>query len=237
MRVLAIGAHSDDMDLFCGGTLARFAAAGDAVGICSLTDGRNGGMAESPEQLAARRKVEFEESAAVIGAEAFWPAIEDGMLTGDLATRARVADIIRSFMPDLIITHPPDDYHPDHTAASRLVRDASFMARVKAATVEGVRIPGVAPILFCEAESGHSFLPDQYVDVTDTWPLKARMLNAHRSTYEWRPKVQPDDPDNWVLDRAEVVGRFRGLQCGTFYAEAYRVWRADGRVRPVRLVP
>ena len=226
MRVLAVGAHSDDMDLFSGGTLALYVAAGATVGICCVTDGRTGGKAESPEELAEMRRTEFLESAAVIGAETFWLGIFDGTAMNDLETRRILMEIIRSFRPDLIITHPPNDYHPDHIATSDLVVGASFAARV-----------GVSPVLFVDTESGHDFLPDEYVDVTEVWDQKVRMLDAHHSQYDGWVNPHTGDAENWLVDRATVLGRFRGLQCQVRYAEAFKVFQAHGRVRAARLLP
>ena len=226
MRILAIGAHSDDMDLFCGGTLALYAAAGHPVGICCLADGRTGGKAESPEQLAKVRQGEFLESASVIGAEAFWLGIHDGEVMDDLETRRRVVEIVRSFRPDLIFTHPPNDYHPDHVAASHLAMDASFAARIS-----------VPPVLFVDTESGHDFVPDEYVDVTNVWEQKVQMLNAHHSQYDHWVNPHTDSPENWLVDRSTVLGRFRGLQCQARYAEAFKAFRAHARVRAARLLP
>ena len=226
MRVLAVGAHSDDMDFYCGGVLALYVAEGHTVGICSMADGRGGGKADSPEQLAEMRRKEFLASAAVIGAETFWPAIHDGTVMDDLETRRIVMEIIRSFRPDLIITHPPNDYHPDHVATSHLVMDASFAARV-----------GVQPVLFVETESGHGFLPEEYVDVTEVWDQKMKMLDAHHSQYDHYVNPNTGQHENWLRDRAAVMGRFRGLQCRARYAEAFRLFRAHGRVQARRLLP
>jgi len=237
MRALAIGAHPDDMDFFCGGTLARLAAAGHAVGICSMTDGRGGGKAESLEELVQRQQEEFAASAAVIGAETFWPGFCDGMLTDNLETRLVVVEVIRSFQPDLIVTHPPQDYHPDHVATSRLAVDASYVARSAAVKTGSVRLPGVVPVLFVDAEAGHGFLPDEYVDVTENWPQKMRMLDAHHSQYDGWINPASGQPENWLIDRAAVLGRFRGLQCGVMYAEAFKSFRAHGRLRAARVLP
>jgi LmbE family N-acetylglucosaminyl deacetylase len=226
MQILAVGAHSDDMDFFCGGTLALYAAAGHNIGICCLADGRTGGKAASPEQLAEMRHAEFLESASVIGAQTFWIGIPDGEVTDDLETRRLVMEIIRPFRPDLIVTHPPNDYHPDHIATSHLVMDASFTARI-----------GVAPVLFVDTESGHDCSPDEYVDVTDVWDQKIAMLNAHHSQYDGWVNPQTGQSENWLVDRATVLGRFRGLQCGVWYSEAFRVFRAHGRIQAGRLLP
>jgi N-acetylglucosamine malate deacetylase 1 len=237
MRILAIGAHSDDVDFFCGGTLARFASQGHVIGICSMTDGRTGGKAATPDELARIRREEFLESAAVIGAQGFWPGIHTGELFSDKETRRLLVDLLLSFKPNLIITHPPGDYHPDHVATTQLVMDASFVARNKNPAAGSVHPSGVAALLFCDSELGHNFIPDDYVDVTDAWAQKTRMLDAHRTQYSGWQNPRTGQPENWVLDRAVVLSRFRGLQCGRKYAEAFQFYRAHGRVRPARLVP
>jgi LmbE family N-acetylglucosaminyl deacetylase len=237
MRVLAIGAHPDDMDFFCGGTLARFAQLGHAVGICSLTDGRGGGKGAPPEQLAEIHRAEMNASASVVGAETCWLGVQDGLLADDVPTRLAVVEVLRGFQPDLIITHPPEDYHPDHVAASRLVMDASYIARNPNVATGSVRLPGVAPLYFVDAESGHGFVPDEYVDVSDVWEAKTRMLDAHRSQYAGWVNPATGQLENWLVDRASVLGRFRGLQCGARYAEAFKIFHAHGRVRAARLLP
>jgi LmbE family N-acetylglucosaminyl deacetylase len=237
MRILAIGAHPDDMDFFCGGTLARFVAGGNVVGVCSLTDGRGGGKASTPEELAELHRHEHVESAAILGAQTFWLGIPDGALVDDAETRMIVAEILREFRPDLLITHPPEDYHPDHVASSHLVINASYMARYPRPGAASVRLPGVVPLYFVDAEAGHQFLPDEYVDVTSVWTQKTSMLDVHRSQYEGWVNPLTGVAENWLVDRATVVGRFRGLQCGALYAEAFQVFRAHGRVRPTRLLP
>jgi LmbE family N-acetylglucosaminyl deacetylase len=226
MQILAVGAHSDDVDFFCGGTLALYTAAGHNIGICCLADGRAGGKAESPQQLARMRRAEFVASASVIGAQTFWVGIPDGEVIDDLETRRMMEEIIRSFRPDLIITHPPNDYHPDHIATSQLVMDASFTAHT-----------GVAPVLYVDTESGHDCSPDEYVDVTDVWDQKITMLNAHHSQYDGWVNPYTGEPENWLVDRATVLARFRGLQCRVQYAEAFTIFRAHGRIRPGRLLP
>src|SRR5689334_18394655 len=122
MNVLAIGAHGDDLEAFCGGTLALYARAGHHVVMCVVTDGRGRPMGD-PEEIARIRKGEAQASADFIGAELAWLAIPDGELTVDEATRFKFVEVIRRSNADVIITHPPDDYHPDHNATSQLVMD------------------------------------------------------------------------------------------------------------------
>src|SRR5437868_3951947 len=127
MRVLAIGAHPDDIEACCAGTLARYAAAGHQVIMAHLCNGALGGRLPN-DQMAAIRKREAKASANVIGAETLGPLFEDLHAFPDRPSREVVASMIRRARPDLLIAPPPDDYHPDHVSTSQLVFDASFLA-------------------------------------------------------------------------------------------------------------
>src|SRR5258708_26654755 len=109
MNVLAIGAHGDDLEAFCGGTLALYARTGHHVVMCVVTDGRGRPMGD-PDEIAKIRKGEAQASADLIGAELAWLAIPDGELTVDEATRFKFFDVIRRVSPNVIIKHPPGDY-------------------------------------------------------------------------------------------------------------------------------
>ncbi len=97
-NVLAIGAHGDDLELFCGGTLARCAERGDKVFMCVVTDGR-GRPKGDPDQIAAIRQTEAQASADVIGAELIWLGFPDGGLMFDDATRHLFIEVIRQASP------------------------------------------------------------------------------------------------------------------------------------------
>ena len=103
MNILAIGAHPDDLEEFCGGTLALYARGGHQVTMCVVTDGQ-GNPLGNPEEIAAIRKVEAQASADLIGAELVWMAIPDGRVMVDEATRNRIAsrviDAARAFSSD-----------------------------------------------------------------------------------------------------------------------------------------
>ncbi len=222
MRVLAIGAHSDDMDEFCGGTLALYAQQGHTVGIACLTDGRAYGSVSPVEALVAARKREFEASAALIGAsQTFWLGYPDGQLEPALPARRALEEIFHQFAPDILITHPADDYHPDHTAAHTLVMDASRYT----------------PLFFCESEGGHNFIPDEYVDISAVFELKLKMMDVHRSQYDFGPDPQTGQVRNFLHDDVIALGRFHGMQAGVPYAEVFQICRKHGRIRAVRMLP
>ena len=132
--LLAIMAHPDDAELLCGGTLARMAAQGYAVGILDLSGGESGSYGD-----ADTRAAEAQKAAKLLGVkERRTAGLPDGRLENNPAARAVVASIIREMRPRTVILHWPDARHPDHRAASELGRDACFIAGVRnAADVSG----------------------------------------------------------------------------------------------------
>jgi LmbE family N-acetylglucosaminyl deacetylase len=239
MNILAIGAHADDLELHCGGTLARCAQRGDRVTMCVVTDGRGNPQGDA-ETIIATRKAEAEAAAAVIGARLRMLGVPDGSVWVDEATRHLFIEAIREAQPDLVITHPPDDYHPDHKATSRLVMDAAQVART--ANYPSRYAPHLAtmPIAFMEPDRGVGFVPEDYVDITEVWAHKLAMLDVHRSQYMpagyTAASVLPSE-DNPFHRYVEAVNRFRGLAANVLYAEGFCFWRAAGRVATRRLLP
>src|SRR5579859_6785673 len=100
MNILAFGAHGDDLEEFCGGTLALYQRAGHHVIMCVVTDGRGRPMGD-PEEIAAIRRGEAQASADLIGAELVWLAVPDGGLTVNAETRHKFIEVIRDVVPDL----------------------------------------------------------------------------------------------------------------------------------------
>lgn len=240
MNILAIGAHGDDLEMFCGGTLAKAAARGDTVFMAVVTDGR-GRPKGDPEQIAAIRRAESERSAALIGARLVWMAQADGGLWFDEPTRHIFTETIRECQPDLIITHPPDDYHPDHKTTSRLVMDAAQIARTANYLSRFAPHRAIVPIAFMEAERGIGFIPEDYVDTSSVWETKLAMLDCHQSQLmpaAYDPAFTPPPPaENVFHHYAAALGRFRGLAVNCAYAEGFRFWQAANRLVTHRVLP
>jgi LmbE family N-acetylglucosaminyl deacetylase len=233
MNVLAIGAHPDDLEILCGGTLARCARRGDRVTMLIMTDGSAGHAEIPPEDLAAIRQEEACAAAAVIGAELVWLGLRDEFVFNDEPTRLLLLNAIRGAPPNLILTHHPGDYHPDHRATSRAVFDASFIMGLPNVRTENPAHPGVATLYYFDTLAGQGFLPTEYVDVSETWETKVRMLEQHRSQVEWLRHHDAID----IFAFMETVARFRGLQCGVSHAEGFRPADTWPRVKPHRLLP
>ena len=119
MNILAVGAHPDDLEINCAGTLALYAEQGHTVTMAVFTSGNMGDLTIPPDELAAIRKREAEASAAIIGARLLWPAVMDEHVFPNEQQRRIMIDLLREADPDVIVTHGPTDYHPDHRYTGR----------------------------------------------------------------------------------------------------------------------
>jgi LmbE family N-acetylglucosaminyl deacetylase len=190
LRILIIGAHPDDADIKAGGTAARWSALGHLVRLVSLTNGQAGHQALHGPPLARRRRAEAEAAAATIGATYEVLDLPDGELDDRLEYRHRVIRLIRSFRPDLLITHRSTDYHPDHRFTGLLVQDASYLLTVPAVCPETPHLPTVPVILyFSDAfKKPCRFEPSVVVDIESEFERVVSMLHCHESQfYEWLP--------------------------------------------------
>jgi len=188
LRLLIIGAHPDDADYAAGGTAALYRAAGHIVRMVSLTNGDAGHHETPGPALAKRRLAEATAAGAVIGAEYHLFDIHDGELEPTLQNRWKVIHLIRSFEPDLILTHRPNDYHPDHRYTSQLVQDAAYMITVPA-VVPGTKHLMKNPVIAYlpdEFLKPYPFSPTVAVDVGSVLDKIVAMLHCHQSQfYEW----------------------------------------------------
>ena len=232
-RVLAVGAHPDDLELMACGTLAKFKQLGSIVCMVVATDGSAGHSVIPPEELAKIRRREAELSASFIEGEFDWMGFPDELVTDDITTRMRFVDLIRHTRPDLIITHNPQDYHPDHRVISKLVFDASFVSSLAGITTEHPPHPGVPPLYYFDSINGINFEPTEFVDITRTFEMKKEMLGCHKS--QLKEFNEHEDVD--YFDMIYIQSRFRGLQCGVMYAEGFTQERAYPRLHAWRLLP
>ena len=197
LNIIAIGAHPDDCDFKFGGTAALFAKMGHNVKFLSLTNGDAGHQSEGGGALGNRRRQEAMNAGKALGiAEYQTLDNHDGELLPSLQVRHQVIRAIRKWNADIVLGHRPNDYHPDHRNAGKVVVDASYM----------VIVPNVCPDtpplsknpLFLYMEDNftkpYPHEPDIVVSIDNIIELKIDGLHAHTSQmYEWLPWTNGGD--------------------------------------------
>jgi len=198
LKILALGAHPDDIEIFMFGTMAAYAAQGAELTFAVATDGARGGKSD-PRVLARVRREEATAAAALPGAAPRFLDFPDGELVADAALIGALKTLIRESGPDLVITHAPNDYHADHRALSDGVRIAASFG---------------VPVVHADTMGGTGFSPTHYVDISAHADIKAKAIRMHRS----------QGPEQYV-DRARIQNEFRAGQCNGVpgsLAEAFR---------------
>ena len=130
LRIIAFGAHPDDCELDAGGVAAKWAALGHKFKCVSVTNGDIGHATMAGGPLAQRRRAEALAAARILGIETEVLDNHDGELMVTLENRRRIARLIREWRADVVISHRPNDYHPDHRYTGVLVMDAAYMVQV-----------------------------------------------------------------------------------------------------------
>ena len=190
LRVLVLAAHPDDPEFHAGGLLAAHRELGSVVKMVSLTDGSAGHFQRSPAALGPMRRAEAAAAGRVIGAAYETWDIPDGQLMPTLEVRWRVIREIRTFAPDLLLTHRTCDYHPDHRAVGQLVQDASYMVTVPnvLGDVPALRKDPVVAYMADTFSKPNRMAADVVLDVTVRLDAIVAMLACHRSqVFEWLP--------------------------------------------------
>ena len=130
LRIICFGAHPDDAELKAGGVAAMWAAKGHEVKLVSVTNGDIGHWKEAGGPLARRRKAEVERAAKIFGTSVEVLNTHDGELMPSLENRRTITRLIREWQADIVMSHRPNDYHPDHRYTGVLVQDAAYMVAV-----------------------------------------------------------------------------------------------------------
>ncbi len=130
LRIICFGAHPDDCEIKAGGVAAMWAAMGHEVKFVSVTNGDIGHWREAGGPLARRRTAEVEKVAKTLGNTVEVLDIHDGELVPSLENRRTITRLIREWNADIVMSHRPNDYHPDHRYTGTLVQDAAYMVAV-----------------------------------------------------------------------------------------------------------
>jgi LmbE family N-acetylglucosaminyl deacetylase len=221
---LAVYAHPDDADVACGGTLARWAAAGSAVHLVICTDGGKGTFDPKVEskKLVATRAAELEESSAVIGlAGVVNLGYPDGELLDSETFQRVLVEWVRRLRPQVVCGHDPTavffgrEYfnHRDHRIAGTVLLDAVAPA-------------AALPLYFPDAGPAHQVTtvllsgtlePDEWVDVSETIDRKAAAVECHRTQFSGS-----DGSDGWAGEAIRRRAEEEGRRAGVAYAEGFR---------------
>lgn len=202
LKVVCVGAHPDDPESGCGGTLATYAAQGHRVTIVYLTRGERGIRGKSDAEAASIRTAEAETACGIIGAKPVFAGQIDGSTE---VTRERVnamTALLNTEAPDVVFTHWPIDTHMDHEVASLLT--------IRAYVATNRRFP----IYFFEVDAGAQtmgFAPAQYVDITKVREQKKSALFAHKS----------QNGERIYSEHHEVMENWRGREARVTAAEAF----------------
>ena len=226
--ILAVHAHPDDIETFAAGTLAILAQRDCKIVIATMTAGECGAILGDTAFTSEIRQGEAATAAALIDATYRCVGLPDLGVFNDDAARRATTELIRWARPDIVITAPPIDYHPDHEATAMLVRDGCFAASA-GAYLTGLSAPldaiphlyFVDPAGACTRDGAPA--PAEFaVDIDAVMPIKRRMLQAHQSQVAWLKK-QHEIED--ITASMEAHGRRRGREFGVTFAEGFRQYR------------
>ncbi|MCM8787040.1 MAG: PIG-L family deacetylase [Candidatus Omnitrophica bacterium] len=199
MNILAVGAHPDDIEFGCGGTLIKYALKGNNVFLLVLTDGSFG----APKSV---RKKEQKEAAKFIGAKGlFWGNYKDTELICNRDLIVKIEDVIKKTKPDVVFINFWADVHQDHRAGAQ-------------ATISATRY--VKEVLFYEVPTTQHFEPDIFVDIGDVLDKKLELLKKHISQID-KTRVK----DLTILESANSCAYFRGYQARVKFAEGFKAVR------------
>lgn len=195
MNILAIGAHPDDLEYGCAGTLIRHANKGDKVYLVIVTDGSAGGE-------PAIRRAEQEDAGKLIGAEeVFFLDYLDTHFECNRESIMRIEEVIRQVDAGVVYTHWGEDTHQDHRNIARAVVPAAR---------------GVQNLLYFEGWSSQHFNPTVFVNIGKVINQKLGALEAHASQIE---KTHIENQS--IVDISRSVAHFRGIQGRVTYAEGF----------------
>jgi LmbE family N-acetylglucosaminyl deacetylase len=247
LRIIAFGAHPDDCELQAGGTAALWAAKGHHVLFVSVSNGDIGHWKEAGGPLARRRKTEVTAAHKVLGIKGEILDIHDGEVLPSLENRRMITRLIREWKADIVLSHRPNDYHPDHRYTGVLVQDAAYMVTVPHFCPD---VPHLTknPAFFYfpdRFQKPNPFQPDVMVSIDSVIEKKLDALAIMESQFyeggaNGSAELMPSDPDKQKARKQDVrdgfarrnqgiANRFR-TKLGDWYpaSDAEKIKHAEG---------
>jgi bacillithiol biosynthesis deacetylase BshB1 len=221
LDAVAFGAHPDDIELFCGGTLIKLGSQGRKIGVISLTQGELGTRG-SPEI----RSQEFQEAATVLKVSTHKMLdIPDGDVAVNWENKLKIIREIRTYQPAVVFAPYWKDRHPDHENTSNLVREAAFLSGLKKIETDQ---QAHRPYKVIYYPCWFDFKPSFVVNITECHDQKIKAIQAYRSQFDHPDKSEFGD-DETLISRPEFLERittrdgFHGSSIGTTFGEPFLV--------------
>ena len=237
MNIVCIGAHQDDIEIWCLGTLIKYQQRGDVtitnVVISNGDKGAQSDLSMPYDQVAAMRNAEAAAVAEALGGRYINMGQSDEYIRDTDEARNQLTDILRAAKADLVFCLAPVDYNTDHMVASQLAFHATLLASVRTIFTDHEPLPSSPAVYYMDNAFGLEWQPTHYVDITDVFERKCELLRLHKS--QMRNMEQFGGHD--LVGYAKIVGAFRGLQCGVQYAEAFKPVLAWPRLKPGNWLP
>lgn len=228
LDILAFAAHPDDVEISCGGTIARHIAEGRTVGLIDLTRGELGTRGSGELRLK-----EAEASQKILGVQVRENlGMADGFFSIDMEHKLRIAEIVRKYRPGVVLANSIHDRHPDHGRASQLVSEGCFLAGLPKVmtTLNGESQEAWRPKAVFHYIQDRYIRPDVVFDVTAYFDTKLASIKAYSSQFYDPDSDAPETPISgedffdFLKGRAKEFGRPIGVE----YAEGFTAERYVG---------
>jgi len=225
LDILAIGAHPDDVELSCSGTIAKEIANGKKVGVLDLTLGELG--TRGTPKIRAKEADAAAQVMGVVVRENL--GLPDGFLENIKQYQLKIAEVIRKYKPEIVLCNAIDDRHPDHAKASKLTSDACFLSGLRAIKTD----IGFGEQQAWRPKNVYHYIqwkdiePDFVVDISDYINVKVNAVKAYKSQFYNPDSKEPESPitsKNFmdsITGRAKNLGRLVGVE----YAEGFTTER------------
>lgn len=234
MNILAIGAHPDDIEIFCGGTLLKYRRQGHRIFLGLTTSGNIGSnLIEGRERIAAEREAEQMEAARFYEAPVRFLRYDDEGLVDGPEVRRRVLELIRWADPSVLFTHYPGDPSTDHNMTGTIVSRVILSLPSKNIAAEQPPIETKPSLFYWDTAAGLHFEPEAYVDISGQIEDKIKALECHKSQEAWMGNFQIHS----LSEHLRLLAQFRGLQAGCRFAEGFRAFRIHGFMPDFKLLP
>ncbi len=226
--ILAFGAHPDDVELCCSGTIAKHIAAGKKAGLIDLTKGELGTRGN-----ATTRANEAAKAAKILGIS-FRENLNlpDGFIRNEKESQMAVVKIIRKYQPEIVFANAPTDRHPDHGRAARIVADSCFLSGLVKieTTVNGKKQKAFRPRLVLHYIQDRILTPDVLVDISDFMDVRMKCIKAYGSQFYDERSKEPETPisSKQFLESLYFRPLEWGRMIGVKYAEGFVCERSFG---------